>query len=115
MEGKSTTEQRHEPGSFLHLYRDLLRARRGSAALHEGRQSLLDTPAGVLGWSRRAADGDERVVLVNFTAAEVPLEGRPIWPSLEGQLVEIASDRRGEGHAVGPSLAPDRAVVLRRR
>ena len=50
--GSSATEQRHEPGSILHLYRDLLRARRGSAALHEGRQSLLDTPEGVLGWSR---------------------------------------------------------------
>ena len=114
IEGRSATEQRHEPGSILHLYRDLLRVRRGSVALHEGHQSLLQTPTGVLGWSRRAVDGDERVVLVNFTATEVSLEDEPIWPSVEGQLIEIASDRRGEGRAVGPSLAPDQAVVLRR-
>jgi alpha-glucosidase len=111
--GRSAAEQRADESSILHLYRDLLRARRGSDALRGGDQVLLDAPEGVLGWSREAADGDRRIVLVNFTDADVSLAGHPSASTIEDHMIEISSDRRGEGRTMTSALTPNQAVVLR--
>jgi alpha-glucosidase len=99
---------RAEPGSILHLYRRLLHARRASPALAVGGQTLLPAPEGVLAW-RREWEGDVRVVAVNFTGDEHAID---LGAGLE---TEIASDGAGEDAPFPGRLAPDQAVVLRRR
>ena len=94
--------------SILHLYRRLLRTRRGSPALQTGGVDLLPAPDGVLAYARHCGD-DRRVVVVNFATGTV--EG-----ALDGTWdVEVASDGRGEGGAFPGSVAGDAAVVLRPR
>jgi alpha-glucosidase len=74
---RNAEDERRDPRSILHLYRRLLAVRRASPALRHGDITLLDAPDDVLAY-RRAADGDERIVLVNFgkVAVDVPLGGR---------------------------------------
>jgi alpha-glucosidase len=103
----NVAEQSGDPDSTLHLYRELLQERRGSAALRRGAQKLLHTPEGVLGFAREEGR-DRRRVLVNFTAAEVPAPLDGNW--------RIAVDSTGPsagGAAYGGRLGPDQAVVLR--
>jgi alpha-glucosidase len=100
---RSVEAQRAEPGSFLHLARGLLEARRASAALRTGTLRLLDdAPEGVLA-HERAADEDRRRVWVNFgpEAATVPSE----W---------VADLRTDDGDAGAP-LDVDAAAILRPR
>jgi alpha-glucosidase len=92
--------------SILHLYRRLLAARRRSPALHAGAWRLLDAPAGVLAYERRAGD-DRRQVWANFGDEPVscPLEGR--W------LMDAGSLGPGSGHRWDGRLAATEAVVVR--
>jgi alpha-glucosidase len=105
-ERRNAESLRGDPGSILHLYRRLLRARHASPALSLGAQALLDAPDGVVAW-RREAEGDVRCVAVNFTGDErlLPLEA--------ACCVEVASDGAGEGEPFTGRLAPEQAVVLR--
>lgn len=114
-ERRSVAAQRGDAGSILHLYRRLLRARRDSPALIEGAQRLLDAPAGVVAWARTHADGDRRVVLVNFTDTIVDLDHSEALGAATGLMVEVASDGFGEHAAFTGRLGPDQAVVLRPR
>ena len=105
----NVASERDDDASFLHLYRTLLRRRRESPALRSGRQSLLNTPDGVLGFDRVAVD-DERRVLVNFTdaAIDVPLDGQ--WD------VEVDSTRPASSVS-GPyrgRMQAAQALLLRR-
>jgi alpha-glucosidase len=95
---------RADPASILHLYRRLLRLRRTVPALQSGALELLDVPPGVVAYRRWDA-GSDRVVLVNFTAEAVPV-------SVQGRVVEVASDGVGEGRPYTGALGPDQAVVL---
>jgi alpha-glucosidase len=98
---------REDPTSILHLYRDLLSARRASPALQVGGWRALDAPEQVLAYERISGD-DRRLVVVNFRdgeEAEVDLDG--------GLTVEVASDRIGEGEPFGGLVPPSAAVVLR--
>jgi alpha-glucosidase len=101
---------RAESGSILHLYQRLLALRRDSAALREGGFRWLDTPDGVLGYERAAAE-DRWIVLVNFgdDDAAVPVD------ELDSPHVEIASDGMGEGARFTGRLTAEQAVVLRPR
>jgi alpha-glucosidase len=112
-EARNVAAARDDPDSVLNLYRDLLHARRHSPALHRGALHLLDAPEGVLAWARSAPDGDRRIVVVNFTDVPVDLAAHPIDATLDGLVVEIASDRVGEGGAPAPTLGPDQALLLR--
>jgi alpha-glucosidase len=97
-----------DPGSFLNLYRRILRARRASAALSTGQQELLPAPEGVLAY-RRSSGGDRRTVLINFTDRAIDgieLAGSPAE-------VEVASNGEGEGQGFAGRLGPDQAVILR--
>jgi alpha-glucosidase len=101
---RSAQVQRDDPTSILHLYRDLLTARRASPALQVGDVELLDTPGSTLAWVRRAGD-DERIVVLNMNdlPAELDLRG----------TVQVASDRVGEGEPFRGTLPADTAVILR--
>lgn len=103
---RSVETEREDPSSMLHLYRRLLHVRRQSSALREGALDLLDgVPPGVLAYRRTTPD-DERLVAINFEEHAVAT------PGLEG-LVEVSTDRRGEGAPFDGRLGPDQAVVLR--
>jgi alpha-glucosidase len=111
-EARSVEALRDDPDSILHLYRRLLAARRGSAALALGVQQVLDLPDGVFGVQRTLGD-DRRLVLVGFVdEARGPLE-LPDAPDGGPWTVEVSSDGQGEGEAFTGSLRADQAVVLR--
>ena len=102
---RNASSLRAEPGSILHLYRRLLAARRASPALRRGSLELLDAPEGVLAF-RRAAPGDIRTVVVNFTDAPVELA------LADRQRVEVASDGRSERADYPGRLGAGQALVL---
>jgi alpha-glucosidase len=97
---------RDDPSSILNLYRRLLAARRGSPALSIGSWSPLPGPPEVLAY-RRAAGGDQRVVIVNFgdRDASVPVQGPP-W------RVEVSSDGQAERERYTGAVPGPGAVVL---
>jgi alpha-glucosidase len=102
---RSAEALRADPGSILHLYRRLLRARRASPALALGRFELLPAADDVLVY-RRERDGDARIVCVNF--ADEPRE-----LGLPGDFrVEVASDGAGEGRPFAGRLAASQALIL---
>jgi alpha-glucosidase len=97
---------RADPSSIVHLYRRLLTCRRESTALVVGDLDLLDLDAeSVMGWTREA-DGDRRVVLVNFGDRAATVAG------VEG-TVDVASDGAGEGRPFSGTLGPSQAVIVR--
>jgi len=104
----SMEQQRGDPASMLALYRRLLDARRGSSALRTGDQEILsfggETDAAVLAF-RRHDDGDERIVLVNFSSRDAGVAAKGI--------VEVSSDGAGEGRAFGGTVRAETAVLLR--
>jgi alpha-glucosidase len=63
-------------------------------------------PAPVLGY-RREADGDARLVLVNFGDEERAAAVDGDW------VVQVASDGKGEGQPYAGTLSGAQAVVLR--
>jgi len=101
---RNVASLRADAGSILHLYRRLLAARRASPALRDGNLTLLETPPDVLAW-RRAAGGDRRTIVVNFSSA-------PRAVALRG-TIDVASDGRDEGAPFHGDVAPDTALVIR--
>jgi alpha-glucosidase len=97
--------QREDSGSFLHLYRRLLAARRASPALRAGSFEWLDPAEGSLAW-RRLEGGDERVVIVCF-------EGETRLALGGDYVVEVASDGLGEGERFDGGISADRGLVLK--
>ena len=95
--------QRADPGSILHLCRDLIALRAGREALRRGAYVPLPAPDGA--WAYRR--GDRAAVAHNLSGAPVSVEG------LAGR-VEIATDRARDGEAVrdGLELGPWEGAVL---
>ena len=105
-EARNAEVLRADEGSVLHLYRRLLAARRASPALQLGDWAELAAPDGVLAYERRL-DGDRRVVVVNFTSAEVEVPVDGDW------RVEVATDVDLEGGGYAGTVRADAALVLR--
>jgi alpha-glucosidase len=103
---RNVAAQRDDPTSILNLYRRLLAARRRSAALSIGSWSPLPSPPHVLAY-RRAAAGDQRLVIVNFgeTEASVPVQ-EGAW------RVEVSSHGRDEQEPYAGVVPGPGAVVL---
>jgi alpha-glucosidase len=97
--------ERGDRGSILHLYRDLLAARRASPALRHGAIRVVDAPEHVLAYERSAGD-DRRLVVVNFAdrGLRVPVEG-PWEPVVSSHRTWPGSDG---------TLQPGEAVIFRR-
>jgi glycosidase len=89
-------DQRSDPGSVLHLCRDLIALRRRTPELQTGASEDVPAPPGVWAWRR----GSDLVVVLNL--AEDPVE-----MPLDGATVLIATDRRRDGEAVSGSLRLD--------
>jgi alpha-glucosidase len=103
--------QRADPRSILHLHRRALALRRAEPVLTDGDFTLLPAPEGMLAFRRSL--GDARwTVLVNFTDADIELDGSTVPDGVEMQ-VALASDGEGEGTAFRGRMGADQAVVLR--
>jgi alpha-glucosidase len=108
--GVNVADERDDDGSVLWLYRRVLSARRGSAALRSGVFRWLASPEGSLAYARDQ-DDDRRIVGVNFT-------GEPLAVQLPegGWRIEVsAGSSKVDGGAAARALqlGPDGAAVLR--
>jgi alpha-glucosidase len=102
--GDSNVEdQRSDPGSTLHLVRDLIARRRATPDLLTGAYRSAAAPEGVWAWHR----GDRTLVVVNLTNQGATLD------AVEGRIL-IGTDREHDGLAVsGPlTLAAWEGVVV---
>jgi alpha-glucosidase len=106
----SVEARRTDADSILHLHRDLLRARRASAALHRGTWRRLDAHAGVLAYERRCGD-DRRRIAINFddepTGIELDDHATETW------TVELSSLSSRAARSWDGRLAGGEAVLLR--
>jgi alpha-glucosidase len=97
--------QREDPGSMLHLVRDLIALRRAHPDLTAGAYESLPTPAGAWAWRR----GRAFAVAVNLGEREVEVDG------LAGRVM-LGTDRGRDGEAVDGvvRLGPYEGVVVAR-
>jgi alpha-glucosidase len=105
--GLNVAAQDPDPGSLLNLYRRLIRLRRRSPALREGRFAVVAATRNFLLYRRES--GDERfMVAIGFGMADSEI------PLLSG-LVEVATDPAREGERISrwASLGKDEALVIR--
>jgi alpha-glucosidase len=95
--------QREDPGSTLHLVRDLIALRRSHTDLTAGAYETLPAPEGAWAWRR----GERFGVAVNLSGAELVVDG------LDGD-VAIATSRSRDGERVAGSLhlGPWEAAVV---
>jgi alpha-glucosidase len=102
----NVAEQAADPGSTLHLTRDLIALRRGEAALRTGAYAAIAAPAGAWAWRR----GEAFAAAVNFSDAPVQIAG------VDG-TVAIATERGRDGEDVAGALAlgPWEGAVVRTR
>jgi len=100
----NVADQRADPGSVLHLARDLIALRRERADLRGGAYETLPAPDGAWAW-RRGED----------TAAALNLSDAPVEIQLEGRIL-IGTDRTRDGEPVDGALrlAPWEGAVLER-
>lgn len=96
--------QRADPGSTLHLVRDLIALRREHGDLRAGAYTSLRAPAGAWAWRR----GESFAVAVNLSGGEVMVE------RLTGRVV-VATDRGRDGESLSGALrlGPYEGVVVR--
>ena len=97
---------RSNEDSILHLYRRLISARAGSAALQAGSWELVPASPEVLAYER-AEELDRRRVAANFGEANVTAFDAAGW------VVEVATERSREGLPWDGQLRVLEAVVLR--
>jgi alpha-glucosidase len=90
----NVADQRGDPGSTLHLVRDLIALRNSRGELRTGTYATLAAPDGA--WAYRR--GDSTVVALNLSGAELRVEG------VSGTAL-IATDRARDGERVDGSLA----------
>ena len=109
---RNVAAQRDDPSSLLSLYRRLIAARRGSAALARGEhRSSFGVAPDVLAWTRSA--GEERVlVLLNVGDTERTCSLAAVGAS-EGDVVVATSERKGRLRLEDVTLAPLEGVALR--
>jgi alpha-glucosidase len=95
--------QRADPGSVLHLVRDLIALRRAVDDLRAGPYAQLDAPEGA--WAYRR--GERVAVALSLSDAPVAI------PGVRGRIA-LATDRARDGEAVpdGVRLRPWEGVVL---
>jgi alpha-glucosidase len=100
----NVADQRSDPGSHLHLCRDLIALRRATPDLRSGGYASMPGPDGVWAWRR----GEDVVVAVNLSGAGAAV---PVDPA----TIAIGTDRSRDGERVERelSLGPWEGAVLR--
>jgi alpha-glucosidase len=97
-DGRSVADQREDPGSTLHLVRDLIALRRARADLREGAYATLAAPDGA--WVYRR--GERTAVALNLSESPVTVDVRG--------AVLVGTDR--ERASFDGRLAPWEAVIV---
>ena len=100
---RNVADQREDPGSMLHLCRDLIALRRERPDLRSGASAPHDAPPGVWAWRR----GEATLVAVNHGDEPASLEVGDATV-----LIGTDRDRDGERASGALALAPWEAVVL---
>jgi len=90
----NVADQREDPGSTLHLTRDLIALRAAEADLRGGAYETLPAPAGAWAWRR----GEGHAVALNLSDSDVTVGG------LRGR-VALATDRARDGERIEGELA----------
>ena len=100
---RTVAAQRDDPGSTLHLSRDLIRLRRERPDLRTGSTATIDAPGHVWAWRR----GGRTVVAVNLSdeRASLPLGAGHV-------LLGSVRSRDGESVERAVDLDPWEAVVV---
>ena len=95
--------QREDPGSVLHLVRDLIALRRRHSELTSGSYAPLPAPSGAWAWRR----GERFAVALNLSDSQLAVAG-------VGGRVAVATDRARDGEQVGGELqlGPYEGVVI---
>jgi alpha-glucosidase len=103
---RNVADQRNDPGSMLHLCRDLIALRRERTDLASGAYESIDAPDGVWAWRR----GNATVVALNH-------DDEPATLAIGAATVLIATDRARDGEQVDGviRLDPWEALVLDER
>ncbi|MDP9383703.1 MAG: DUF3459 domain-containing protein, partial [Actinomycetota bacterium] len=101
---RNVGDQRADPGSVLHLVRDLIALRRATPHLRTGAYATLPAPDGAWAYTR----GDAIGVALNLSSAPVRAAGLP-----EGR-VAVSTGRARDGEATGAAvaLAPWEGLVV---
>ena len=89
----NVADQRSDPGSVLHLVRNLLALRRDTPDLRSGPASDLETPAGVWAWRRGAS-----------TLVALNLSDEATRTAVPAGTIAIDTDRARDGERVGDEL-----------
>jgi alpha-glucosidase len=90
---RNVAAQRDDPGSILHLARDLIALRRERADLRSGGYATLPAPEGAWAWRR----GESTAGALNLSDAAVAVDG------VDGEVL-IATDRARDGSRVAGAL-----------
>jgi alpha-glucosidase len=98
-DGRSVAAQREDPGSTLHLVRDLIALRRERADLHDGAYATLPAPDGAWVWRRGEA-----------TVAALNLSDAPVTVDVAGTVL-IGTDRLRDGRPFDGRLGPWEGVL----
>ena len=97
---RNVAAQRDDPGSVLHLVRDLIALRRERGDLHSGGYETLPAPAGAWVWRR----GERTRVALNLSDEPVRVD--------DGGTVLIATERTRAGDRFDGSLGPWSGAVI---
>jgi alpha-glucosidase len=100
---RNVVDQGEDPGSMLHLCRDLIELRREREDLHSGTYEALEAPDGVWAWRR----GTGTIVVVNHGDT-------PSMLSLDAGEILLGTERGRAGERVNGAvgLDPWEAVVV---
>jgi alpha-glucosidase len=100
---RNVADQRDDPGSILHLCRDLIALRRDRTDLHSGTYEAIDASEGIWAWRR----GSSTVVAMNH-------DGAPATLPVGAASVLIGTDRKRAGDRIDGDvrLEPWEAVIL---
>jgi glycosidase len=100
---RNVAAEREDPGSVLHMVRDLIALRRERAELRSGAYTSLPAPDGAWVWRR----GDGLAIALNLAAEEAVVDG------LEGTiLLATARARDGEAVAGALTLGPGEGAIV---
>jgi glycosidase len=109
---RNVEDQSRDPGSLLSLYRRLIAARRGSAALARGtHRSIFGVAPEVMAWLREADDECVLVLLNTGDEARTPDLSRV--DADHGEVVVATSERVGRVELGSLSLGPREGLALR--
>ncbi len=89
----NVADQRSDPGSVLHLVRDLIALRRDTPDLRSGPAADVEAPTGVWAWRR----GSDTLVALN-------LSDEATETTVPAATILVGTDRRRDGEAVGEAL-----------